>query len=316
MEPGRRGQRRAPFRGHDAALRFGAQRSPGAAQHPTPHSPPPVPGAPGRGLESGSASAWETRSRGRRPGSRRSSPRPDGPRGPVRRCRRHEEAERSGSGGSGSASPRPPLRPAGDGKAQADPWRGASPPGSRAGSGQKRPPRARPREPLSLPRHRGGRVKAPRTPGRSPTWSRESRGCGGGGGGGGGCSGGGSRHNRRLQLTGNLGRRSRARGRPGAAGTPRPACAGRRTPAAPGAAGAEAGPRGPGGGWERGARWQVRGDRLEGHRLRFPAFSRQGQRARLDCPPWEEGIRRLKDPGTGWVESLTLLPFFLLIALH
>lgn len=99
---------------------------------------------------------------------------------------------------------------------------------------------------------------------------------------------------------GHLGRPARGGGPPPRRGPPgqKPGHAGR----------AGAGSAGPDG--------RSAGTGLEGYRLRFPAFSRQGQRARLDCPPWEEGIRPLKDPGTGWVESLTLLPFFLLIALH
>lgn len=76
----------------------------------------------------------------------------------------------------------------------------------------------------------------------STTWSRGSRGCGGGGGGDGRRSGARSRHNRLLRLTGNLGRRSRARGRQGAAGTARrPAPGGGPKPRSGAGAGAGAG---------------------------------------------------------------------------
>lgn len=54
--------------------------------------------------------------------------------------------------------------------------------------------------------------------------SRGRRGCAGGGDGR--RSRAPSRHNRRLRLTGNLGRPSRARGRQGAAGAPRPSARG------------------------------------------------------------------------------------------
>lgn len=135
-------------------------------------------------------------------------------------------------------------------------------------------------------------------PGASPTWSWANRGCGEAAAAAaapeegvvitGDCSspetsGAGAGPGGAREPPGHLGRPARGGGPPPRRGPPgqKPGHAGR----------AGAGSAGPDG--------RSAGTGLEGHRLRFPAFSRQGQRARLDCPPWEEGIRRLKDPGTG-----------------
>lgn len=137
-------------------------------------TPSPVPGAPGRGLESGSAPGWETQSRGRGPGDPTSSPVPGGSPGILRAAAGTVKGPSAWDPEVRVSFPTLATSARWRCKGAGEPVERRQPAGEPRGERTEAPTTLTAKRLAARPRQKSGQVKAPRIALRIPPEAREA----------------------------------------------------------------------------------------------------------------------------------------------